>query len=232
VDEQLALWRQRPIEAAYKVVYVDGMHVNVLGGDRNVMLVAGQRPEGSLEVLGFCISSGEQCRQLLQNLRDRGLEGVELFVSDESRAIRCALEQVYPEVRWQHCTFHRLAALRANVGPSDYRDLMLAEAARLFRCPSRQAAVDAVVAWMRRWKNQNPWAVQQFSDGLEDSLMFYNLPQEWWQRVRTHNPMERLIGTPRMRLNPIRCFHDDPTVERAVFGQLARWHKIKLTHNT
>jgi hypothetical protein len=35
-----------------------------------------------------------------------------------------------------------------------------------------------------------------------------------------------------MRLNPINCFHDGPAVERAVFGQLARWHKIKLTHNT
>ena len=231
LDEQLSLWRQRPIEPVYKVVYVDGMHVDVVGGDRMVMLVAGQRDDGQLDILGFCISTGEQCRHLLQNLRKRGLEGVELFVSDESGAIRSAMEQVYPEVSWQHCTFHRLQALRATVGPTDYRDLMVAEAACVFRCPSKQAAVDASVGWVRRWRDVNPGAVNRFTDNLDDSLMFYNLPVDLWQRVRTNNPMERLIRTLRMRLTNMGCFHDQPAIERAVFGQLARWHKTKLTHN-
>ena len=239
LDEQLALWRQRRIEPIYKVVYVDGMHVNVVGEDLNVMLVAGQRQDGHLDVLGFCISTGERCRDLLADLRKHGLEGVELFVSDESGAIRSALEQVYPEVSWQHCTFHRLHALRATVGQTDYRDLMVAEAACIFRCRSKRAAVDAAMAWVRRWRDVNPRAVRQFTDNLEDSLMFYNLPVDWWQRVRTNNPMERLIRTLRMRLDPMGCFHDRPAIDRAIFGQLARWHKTcltgrqaKLTHNT
>jgi putative transposase len=224
LQDQLDRWRRRPIEPVYPVVHIDGMHVNVIGGDRNVMLVSADRKDGSLEVLGFCLSTGEQCRELLQGLRDRGLEGVELFVSDESGAIRSALEQVYPEVAWQYCTFHRLAALRQTVGPTDYRNLMLAEAACVFRCPSQRAAVDAAVAWGQTWRSVNPAGVRQFLEGLEDSLMFYNLPAETWQRVRTNNPLERLIRTLRMRLDPMGCFHDQPAVERAVFGQLARWH--------
>lgn len=224
LQERLDLWRRQPIEPVYRVVYIDGMHVNVLGGDRNVMLVTGEREGGGLEVLGFCVSTGEQCRELLQDLRDRGLERVELFVSDESGAIRSALEQVYPEVAWQHCTFHRLSALRATVGPTDYRDRMLGEAACVFRCPSKRAALDAAVAWAQRWRAVNSWAVRQFLEGLEDSLMFYNLPADRWDRVRTNNPLERLIRTLRMRLDPMGCFHDEPAVERAVFGQLARWH--------
>jgi putative transposase len=224
LQDQLDLWRRQPIEGVYSVVHIDGMHVNVLGGDRTVMLATAQRDDGSLEVLGFCLSTGEQCRNLLQDLRDRGLEGVELFVSDESGAIRSALEQVYPEVAWQHCTFHRLAALRATVGPTDYRDRMLAEAARAFRCPSKRAAVEAAVAWGKRWGPVNSGATRQFLEGLEYSLMFYNLPADRWRRVRTNNPLERLIRTLRMRLDPMGCFHDEPAVERAVFGQLARWH--------
>jgi len=224
LQDQLDRWRQRPIEPVYRVVYIDGMHVDVIGGDRNVMLVVGGREDGTLEVLGFCVSTGEACRQLLQDLRNRGLEGAELFVSDESGAIRSALEQVYPEVAWQHCTFHRLSALRATVGPTEYRDLMLAEAACIFRCPSKRAAVDAAVAWAQRWRAVNSGAVRQFLEGLEDSLMFYNLPVDRWHRVRTNNPLERLIRTLRMRLDPMGCFHDEPAVERAVFGQLARWH--------
>ena len=47
-------------------------------------MVAGMREDGTVEVLGFCISTTEQCRELLEDLRRRGLEDVELFVSDDS----------------------------------------------------------------------------------------------------------------------------------------------------
>jgi len=232
LDEHLAAYRNQQIAPIYRVVYIDGMHVDMVGGDRVVMLVSGRREDGSLDVLGFCVGPGERCVELLADLRARGLEKVELFVSDESGAIRHALEQVYPEVPWQYCTFHRLAALRGNVGLTEFRDLMAAEAGCIFRCPSNPAAVDATIAWARRWKPLAAWAVQEFMDGLTDSLSFYSLPSEWWERARTNNPQERLIRTLRQRLRPMGCFHDESAVERAVFGQLARWHKIKLTHNT
>jgi len=232
LDEQLRQWRQQPIEPVYRAVYIDGMHVDVVGGDRMVMLVSGARFDGGTDVLGFSVGIGERCVELLADLRRRGLEGVELFVSDESGPIRHALEQVYPEVAWQHCTFHRLAALRKNVGATEFRNLMVAEAGCIFRCPSKPAAVDAAVAWTGRWKSLAPWAVKAFMEGLTDSLTFYGLPSDWWRRTRTNNPQERLIETLRMRLRSMGCFHDDPAIERAVFGQLARWHKVKLTHNT
>jgi putative transposase len=233
LDEQLAAYRTQPIAPIYPVVYIDGMHMDMVGSDRVVMLVAGQREDSHLDVLGFCVSTGEQCAELLADLRGRGLEGVELFVSDGSGAIRSALEQVYPEVAWQSCSFHRLSSLRQEVGTTEFRDQMVAEAACIFRCPSGQAAVDAAVAWAQRWRPLAPWAVQQFMDGLENSLTFYTLPKAWWRRVRTNNPLERLIRTLRQRLRPMGCLHDEPAIERAVFGQLARWHLLpKLTHNT
>ena len=118
LDQQLLGWRQQPIVPVYKVVYIDGMYVSVRGlGKRTVMIAAGRRDDGGLDVLGFCVSAGESCRALLADLRRRGLEDVQLFVRDESNAIRSALENVYPEVPWQHCCFHRLAALRAQIGP-------------------------------------------------------------------------------------------------------------------
>ena len=230
LDDELAHWRHQPINPVYPVVYIDGMHVHMQGAGRNVMLVAGRRDDGVMEVLGFCVSTGEQCRDLLSDLRQRGLENVRLFVSDESAAIRSALQWVYPEVPWQHCTFHRLAQLRKDIGVTHYRDRMLAEAACIFRCPSREAALDAAGAWRQRWHDQDPVAVAHFVENIRDSVNFYDLPMTWWKRVRTNNPLERLIRTLRQRLRPMGCFYDDPAIERAVFGQLLRRHKIKLTH--
>jgi len=231
LDEQLLAWRARPIASVYKVVYIDGMHVDIVGGDRMVMLVVGLRDDGQLDVLDFGVSVGERCVDLLARLRQRGLEGVEMFVSDESGPIRHALTETYPEVPWQSCSFHRLANLRDSVGATAFRDAMVAQAGRIFRCPSRQAAADAAVAWAECWRAVAPSAVRTFTDGLTDSLQFYNLPQRWWRRTRTNNPLERLIRTLRQRLRPMGCFHDTPAIERAVLGQLARWRKIKLTHS-
>jgi putative transposase len=232
LDERLALWRSEAISPAYPVVYIDGMHVDMVGSDRMVMLVAGMREDMTLEALGFCISTGEQCGDLLEDLRRRGLEQVSLFVSDDSPSIRSALEQVYPLSAWQSCTFHRLSGLRRTIGSMSYRDRMVAEAACIFRCESFDAALDVAGSWRKRWQRTDPCAVEKFLYGLRDSLRFYDLPKCWWKRLRTNNPLERLIKTLRARLNPMGCFHDEPAIERAVFGQLLRWHKIKLTHNT
>ena len=218
LDEQLVFWRNQPIEPLYSVVYIDGMYVDMVGSDRKVMLVTGMREDGTVEVLGFCLSTVEQCRELLEDLRRRGLEEVELFVSDDSIAIRSALEQVYPLTSWQHCTFHRLSALWRTIGAVSYRDQMVAEAACIFRCESFEAALDVAGSWRQRWQRVDSWAVEHFLDGLRDSLMFYNLPKCWWKRLRTNNPLERLIRTLRARLRPMGCFHDEAAIERAVFG--------------
>ena len=232
LDTQLVQWRQQPIEPVYPVVYIDGMHVNMCGSDRVVVLVSGQRDDGAMDVLGFCVSKGEQCSHLLADLRRRGLRDVRLFVSDDSGAIQYALEEVYPLSGWQSCIFHRLSRMRTTIGATDYRESMVQQAACIFRCQSLEAALDAAAAWRIRWRHVAPYPADQFLHRLRDSLSFYELPKRWWKRVRTNNPMERLIRTLRQRLRPMGCFHDEPAIERAVFGQLLRWHKIQLTHNT
>jgi transposase-like protein len=179
LDERLVMWRTEAINEAYPVVYIDGMHIDMVGSDRIVMLVAGMREDMSLEILGFCVSTGEQCVELLEDLRRRGLEHVGLFVSDDSPAIRSALEQVYPLSAWQNCTFHRLSGLRRTIGPTNYRDRMVAEAACVFRCESFDAALAVAGSWRLRWQNVDSVAVEKFLYGLRDSFRFYDLPKCW-----------------------------------------------------
>jgi transposase-like protein len=226
LDEQLAAWRNQPIRPIYRVVFLDGMHVNVRDGDLTVMLVMGMTEEGKKEVLGFAVNRGEQCKELLWDLRRRGLEGVELFISDEGASIRSGLAEVFPEVPWQHCTVHRLRNLAQDVGDREYRWKMVKEASDIFRCPTKWAAMDRALAWAGQWRQREPWAVRRFLEDIGDSLTFYSLPEIWWKRVRTNNYLERLIRTLRMRLDPMGVHYDAPAVERAVFGQLARWHLL------
>jgi transposase-like protein len=232
LDEEIHSWRNRPLEPIYPIVYIDGMYVTVEGDRRVVMLAAAERCDGTLEILDFRISQSEHCLDMLEDLRRRGLDGVRIFVSDDSKAIQNAIEEVYPLTPWQSCTFHRLSRLRDNIGPTEYRNQMVKEAAHIFRYPSRMAALDAAVVWRNKWKKVDPYAVGLFLDGITDSLAFYDMPITLWKRVRTNNRLERFIRTLRTRLDPIGGFQNDAAAARAVFGQLLRWHKINLTHNT
>jgi transposase-like protein len=188
LDEQLAAWRMREIEPVYKVLFIDGMHVNVQGGDLNVMIVMGLTHAGQKEVLGFAANRGEACRELLWDLRKRGLDGVELIVSDEGAAIRSAIAEVFPEVSWQHCTFHRLQGLWKDVGDKAYRREMVKEASNIFRCPTKLAAVDQACKWASQWRDCEPWAVQRFVSDIGDSLIFIRYQKtggEWFVPTTT-----------------------------------------------
>lgn len=232
LDGQLALYRRRPIGPIYRVVQLDGMHLGVRGGDQMAVLAVGLREDGGKEVLGFSLAAGEQCRALLWDLRRRGLEGVELFTSDGSGAIESALAEVYPEVPRQQCSTHRLRGLLERLGRTPEGWRMVRDAGRIFRSSSRSTAAEVALAWEKRWWRHDPQAVEWFMGGLSESLLFYDLPQRWWRAARTTNRVERLIRTLRMRLRPMGTFHNRPAAERALFGQLLRWHLTEhITHS-
>jgi putative transposase len=233
LDEQLQLYRRRPVEPVYRVVQLDGMHLGVRGGDQVAVLVVGLREDGRKDVLGFSLAAGEQCRQLLWNLRRRGLENVELFVSDGSGAIESALAEVYPETPRQICATHRLRGLLEKVGRSPEGWKMVRQAARIFRASSWSTACQLAHEWATQWQCFYGQAVNWFISGLSESLTFYCLPAKWWRKARTTNPVERLIRTLRMRLRTMGTFHNTAAAERAIFGQLLRWHLTEhITHKT
>lgn len=233
LDQELTRYRQQPIQPLYLVVQIDGLYVTVDGAKRVVMLVVGLGEDGRKDVLGFSLGAGESCSDLLWDLRQRGLEGVQLFVSDDAGAIEAAVREVYPEVPWQSCVWHRLVRLHDLVGPTEYRRKMVQEAARIFRCVSLEVAQQAADRWRHRWEPYEPTIARWFIDGLPDSLTFYHLPQRWWRRTRTTSLTERLIRTLRMRLKLMGAFHNPQAAQRAVFGQLLRWHLIpQITQTT
>lgn len=233
LDDHLEQYRRQLIRPIYPVVHIDGMYITVGGVKRVIMLVVGLREDGRQEVLGFSLGAGEGCTDLLWDLRRRGLEGVELFASDDSGAVRAAIAEVYPEVPWQSCAWHRLVRLHDLVGHTDYRRKMVRQAARIFRCVSLEAAHEETDRWQRRWQPYAPTVVRWFIDGLPDSLTFYHLPQRWWRRTRTTSRTERLIRTLRMRLRLMGAFLNPQAAHRAVFGQLARWHLLpEITQTT
>ena len=106
-------WRNRPIEGKHAYVYLDGIWLKrSWGGEvRNVaVLVAiGVGEDGYREMLGVCEGAKEDkesWRNFLRHMKERGLKGVKLAISDKCLGLVEALGEFYPEARWQRCVVH------------------------------------------------------------------------------------------------------------------------------
>lgn len=113
VYKRIEAWRNRPIESEHPYVYLDGLVLKrSWGGEvRNVsVLVAiGVNTDGFRQVLGIAEGAKEDragWSSFLAHLKQRGLSGTQLFISDACMGLIESLGEHYPEARWQRCVVH------------------------------------------------------------------------------------------------------------------------------
>ena len=113
IYKQIEDWRQRPIEGEHRYVYLDGISLKrSWGGEvRNVsVLVAiGVNNDGYRDILGIAEGAKEDkesWRNFLRYLKERGLRGTKLFITDKSLGLVETIGEFYPKARWQRCVVH------------------------------------------------------------------------------------------------------------------------------
>ena len=104
---QIEAWRMRPIEGKHPYLYLDGIVLkrSWAGEVRNVSLLVaiGVNADGYREILGICEGAKEDKKgwsAFLKHLKERGLKGVELVISDACLGLVESVAEFYPEARW------------------------------------------------------------------------------------------------------------------------------------
>jgi putative transposase len=215
IYEQIETWRNRPIEGAYPYVYLDGVYLKRSWGGqvRNVaVLVAiGVDAEGFRDVLGVCEGAKEDetsWEGFLRHLKQRGLTGVRLVISDKCLGLIEALGNLYPEAAWQRCVVHFYRNVFAVVPKGKVKEvaaMLKAIHAQEDRTEAQAKAV-AVVAKLRAMKLAK--AAERLAEGGEETLTYYAFPREHWRRIRTNNPLERIMREIRRRTRAVGAFPD------------------------
>jgi putative transposase len=120
LDEQVRIFRERPLEGRYPYLWLDGKieKVRERGGVRSKCLVIAYavHESGRREVIGLDVGESETeafWREFLRGLRARGLTGVRLCVSDCHEGLKNAIAQVLG-CPWQRCTVHFLRTCSAT----------------------------------------------------------------------------------------------------------------------
>jgi len=220
-------WRNRPIEGKHAFVYLDGISLKrSWGGEvRNVsVLVAiGVDADGYREILGVAEGAKEDAaswREFLRHLKSRGLKDVQLIISDKCLGLVEILGEFYPDALWQRCVVHFYRNVLTNVPRSKMRivsDMLKAIHAQEDLTSAREKAKAVAVKLdnMRLGK-----AAKTVRDGAEETLRYMNFPREYWLRIRTNNPLERIMREIRRRTRVVGCFPDGKSALMLVAARL------------
>ena len=208
-------WRHRRIEGDHPYVFLDGigMKRTWAGEVRNVSLLVaiGVTADGYREILGIVEGPKEDksgWSTFLRHLADRGLSGVQLIVSDACHGLVESAAEVFPDAQWQRCVVHFYRNVFSLVPAGKVRDI-----ARMLKAihaqESRQAATEkmmAVIAELRAVRLAK--AADLLEKHGEETLTYYGYPDSHWLKLRTNNPLERIMREIRRRTCAVGAFPD------------------------
>jgi putative transposase len=219
LDEQVAAFRERPLEGAYAYLWLDAKHEKVRDGahvvSKALVIAYGVHESGRREVIGLDVGQIESeafWREFLRSLRRRGLDGVRLCVSDAHEGLKHAIARVLG-CPWQRCTVHFVRDMHQHCRPSQ-RALVSAALREVFNTDGYDSARERVSAVIEQLAPTTPKVAELLEAAEEDLLAFYRFPAEHASKLRSTNPLERVNREIGRRTDVVGIFPNDASLIR------------------
>lgn len=227
VYQHIESWRNRKITGAYSYVYLDGIWLKrSWGGEvRNisVLIAIGVNSQGFRDILGVAEGAKEDkesWQSFLRYLKDRGLTGVRLFISDKSLGLVESLAHFYPEAKWQRCIVHFYRNVFTMV-PHGKVKLVATMLKAIHAQEDKQAAREKSQSVVKKLHEMKlPKAAEMVAESIEETLSYYDFPDEHRRRIRTNNPLERILREVRRRTRVVGSFPDGESALMLVAARL------------
>jgi putative transposase len=233
LDETVGAFRSRTLgHAAFPYVFLDATYLHVRETARGqvvskaVVVATGVTEHGTREILGLDVGDSEDetfWRKFLTDLKDRGLSGVRLVVSDQHAGLVKALSRCFSGAAHQRCRVHFARNLLALV-PRSHKDMVAA----LFRTIFAQPDAQAVHATWDEVRDQLAKPFPKIGPLMDDAkaevLAFTAFPRAHWTKIWSNNPIERVNKEIKRRTRVVQIFPNEPAVIRLVGAVLADAH--------
>lgn len=227
VYQHIERWRNRAIAGEFAYVYLDGLVLKrSWGGEiKNVSVLAaiGVDQEGFRHILG--VAEGHKEDQagwlgFLKGLKKRGLTGVRLIISDACLGLQAAAAEVFPEADWQRCVVHFYRNVFSHVPRNKLREV----AALLKAIHAQESRASAVVKSKDVVHKLQAMKLKAAAGLVEQSISetfaYYAYPPQHWLKIKTNNPMERLLKEARRRTKVVGAFPDGHSALMLVAARL------------
>jgi transposase-like protein len=231
LDEAVGAFRTRDLDhVEFPYVYLDATYLHVRDDhqvvSKAVVVATGITATGQREVLGVDVGDSEDevfWRGFLRSLKNRGLAGVRLVISDQHAGLTAAIRRCFQGAAHQRCRVHFARNLLTLI-PKAHQDMVAA----LFRTVFAGIDADAVSAqWdhvaatlAERW----PKAAALMDSAKTEVLAFAAFPVEHWKKVWSTNPLERVNKEIKRRSRVVGIFPNEASAIRLVGAVLAVLH--------
>jgi len=231
LDEEVARFRDRPLDGPYPYVWVDATYVKARQDGRVVSVavvvaVGVNGRTGEREVLGLDVGPSEDgafWTSFVRSLVARGLSGVRLVTSDAHRGLKGAIEAVLIGASWQRCRVHFMRNALSLV-PKAAQQMVGATIRTVFAQPNPQSAHEQWRRVSEGFHSRFPKLADLMDEAEEDVLSYATFPPEHWQKVWSNNPLERLNKEAKRRTEVVGIFPNEAAVIRLVGAVLCEQH--------
>jgi transposase-like protein len=227
VYEQIEVWRNRALSGAYPYVYLDGIYLkrNWGGEYENVAILIAMavNQRGEREVIGATEGMKEDKESwlgFLRHLKERGLQGTQLFIADKCTGLIEAMAEVFPRARYQRCVVHFYRNV-FSVVPRKKAKEVSAMLKAIHAQEDKGAALKKIGDVIEKLKDLKlNEAAGKVEMAAYETLTYMDFPREHWRRIRTNNAMERLNREIRRRTKSIGAFQDGRSALMLVCARL------------
>jgi putative transposase len=197
LEAEFAVWQKRTLPTRYVYVFADGTYFSVIydgaGQKMPILALIGIREDGQREVIAF--TTGERENQgawedLLADIKERGVQTVDLWITDGHQAMLNAIALKFPTSDRQRCVKHKMDNILSHV-PDKQRDAVRQELRAIFYQADRTVADQTAAAFRAKYQAMYPSAIACMDRDWEACLTFYAYPEAHWANIRTSNIIER-----------------------------------------
>ena len=203
-EEDYRKFRRRDLsEEEYVYVWADGVHFNVrLEDDRLCTLVLiGVTTDGTKELIAVedgYRESTESWKELLRDLKRRGMNAPVVAVGDGALGFWAAVRDVWPTTREQRCWFHKMGNVLDKL-PKRLQGKAKRILRDIYHSESREEAEEHIETFRETFSPKQKKTVDCLIKDRDQLLTFFDYPAEHWWHLRTTNPIESAFATVRLR---------------------------------
>ena len=235
LDADINAWRARPLEQAYPYLIIDAtyLHIRSRGqvASEAVLIVSGISGSGHRDILSLEVAHTETeatYADLFNDLKKRGLKGVQLVISDHHEGLQNAIKRHFQGAAWQHCQTHFHRNIKGITPPKHQREV--AQALKdVFNAPDQATAQDRLSAMMDTYEEILPNVVEKIDRDIIHCLACFHFPQQHQRRIRTTNLLERLNREIKRRADVVQIFPNQEACERLIGALCMEWSEEWIT---
>lgn len=223
VLDEVRAWQERPLEAIYPVVWLDGLVLKVRHSkqvtNRCAHVVLGLNLRGEKEVLGVWLAESEGAKfwaAVLSELKARGVQDIYIACMDGLKGLPEAVTALFPKTLTQQCIVHLVRASMRYVAAKDMK-AVAAALKRIYTSATIEDAARELDAFEESWGEKYRAAVRVWRTAWPNVVPFFQFPPEIRKITYTTNAIESLNMTMRKYTRNRRIFPNDESAMKSLY---------------